>query len=221
MNWENTFADKHAGETCIVIGNGPSLKTVPLQFIRKYKTFGTNRIYLPPMDKIKVDYYVAVNPLVIEQSVDEINAYPAKAKFIAEREAYKIKDCFPLVSQGLRTFSYNPAAYVFEGHTVTYVCLQLAFYMGFETVLLVGVDHSYKTDAAANVETVWQGDDPNHFSSEYFKGVRWNNPDLANSAIAYQLARKAFDNAGRRIVNLTEGTKLDVFEKGTIAEWNR
>lgn len=218
MNWENVFADKHKGETCVIIGNGPSLKSVPLTFLKKYASFGTNRIYLLP--DFTADYYVAVNPLVVEQSVDEINAYKAAAKFITDDFAHEIKGSYSLVSTGLRTFSYNPAAYIFEGHTVTYACLQLAFHMGFETALLVGVDHTYKTDAPPNSETTWSGDDPNHFDPGYFRGARWNNPDLRNSEIAYKLARKAFEDAGRRIINLTKGTKLDVFERGKVSEWS-
>ena len=217
MNWENVFADRHKGKTCVIIGNGPSLKNVPIVFLKKYKSFGTNRIYM--LDSFVPTYYVSVNPLVIQQSAAEINGYPARAKFIADREAHLIPDCYPLVSHGIRTFSYNPAAYIFEGHTVTYVCLQLAFHMGFETALLVGVDHKYKVDGPPNSESVWQGDDPNHFSPDYFRGARWHNPDLRNSEIAYSLAKKAFEDAGRRIVNLTEGTALKVFEKGTVAEW--
>jgi hypothetical protein len=217
MNWENAFADKHKGKTCIVVGNGPSLRDVPLSFLKRYKSFGTNRIYLLP-DFVPT-YYVSVNPLVIQQSAAEINAYPAAAKFIADSEARLVPDCYPLVSTGTRTFSYNPAAYIFEGHTVTYACLQLAFHMGFTTVLLVGVDHTYKMDSAPNAETTWEGDDPNHFDPSYFRGTRWNNPDLRNSEIAYRLARTAFEDAGRKIINCTDGSRLDVFERGTVSEW--
>jgi hypothetical protein len=217
MNWEGMFADKHHGETCVIIGNGPSLRKVPTAFLKKYPSFGTNRIYL--LEGFTPDYYVAVNPLVVQQSVNEINACSAKAKFITAREAHQITDSYPLVPMGTRVFSYNPAAYIFEGHTVTYVCMQLAFHFGFETVLLVGVDHTSQMDAAANVETVWQGEDVNHFSPDYFKGTKWNNPDLKNSEVAYRMARKAFDDAGRRIINLTEGTKLDIFERERLSKW--
>jgi hypothetical protein len=217
MNWENAFADKHAGKTALIIGNGPSLRDVPVKFLKRYKTFGTNRIYL--LENFTATYYASVNPLVIQQSATEINAYGAKAKFIADGEAFRIEGAYPLCSVGNWTFSYNPAAYIFEGFTVTYVCMQLAFHMGFTTVLLVGVDHKFQMNGAPNQETTWQGDDPNHFSPDYFKGTRWNNPDLARSEQAYRLAEKAYRDAGRRIVNLTEGSALDVFEKGTVAEW--
>ena len=35
--------DTHKGETCLVVGNGPSLKKIPKDFLKKYPTFGTNR----------------------------------------------------------------------------------------------------------------------------------------------------------------------------------
>lgn len=217
MNFETNFMDKHAGETAVVIGNGPSLKDVPLSFLRKYPTFATNRIYL--LDKFTATYYVSVNPLVLQQSKDQINAYPAKAKFVAEAYAGEIHGAHGLVSTGAQLFSFNPAAYVYEGFTVTFVCLQLAFFMGFKTVLLVGVDHKYKMDGPANSETTWQGDDPNHFSPDYFKGARWNNPDLERSRQAYMLAEKAFAENKRRILNLTKDSGLDVFKKGKLAQW--
>lgn len=217
MNLETDYQDKHTGETCVIIGNGPSLKNTPLAFLKKYPTFGTNRIYL--LKDFTATYYACINPLVIQQSRDEINAYKAKAKFIAEAHAGDIHGSYGLVSTGAQLFSFNPAAYVYEGFTVTFVCLQLAFFMGFETVLLVGVDHKYKTDGTPNQETTWQGDDPNHFSPEYFKGTKWNNPDLVRSTQAYQLAEKAFRENGRRILNLTPDSALNVFKKESIQKW--
>ncbi len=97
--------------------------------------------------------------------------------------------------------------------------MQLAYYFGFTTVLLVGVDHSYKYDGKPNQEMVMNNDDPNHFDPSYFKGQKWNNPDLEKSEISYNLAKVAFEKDGRRIVNLTPGSKLNVFEKGNLNDW--
>ena len=64
VNWRD-LADKHRGETCLIIGNGPSLNDVPLEFLHKYPSFGTNRIYLK--EGFTPTYYCSVNPLVISQ----------------------------------------------------------------------------------------------------------------------------------------------------------
>lgn len=217
MNMETEFQDIHAGETCIVVGNGPSLKDVPIAFLKKYPSFGTNRIYL--RNGFTPTYYCSVNPLVIEQSAAEINAISCRAKFIAADYASLIPGSYGLVSTGAQLFSFNPAAYIYEGYTVTYVCMQLAFFMGFRTVLLVGVDHKFIMNGTPNAETVWEGNDPNHFDESYFKGARWNNPDLERSAQAYALAEKAFRENKRRILNLTKDTALDVFTKEPLKKW--
>ena len=112
------------------------------------------------------------------------------------------------------TFSPDVSGRVFEGSTVSYVALQLAYYMGFEEVILIGVDHSFTTKGDPNVTIVSNGEDPNHFSAEYFgKGFRWQLPDLEASERAYRMAREAFEASNRRILDATIGGKLDVFPK--------
>lgn len=206
---------KHKGEVGLIIGNGPSLNKVPLNFLKKYPTFGTNRIYM--LDGFQPTYYVSVNPLVIEQSIERINELDS-VKFLPSRFAYG--NTLPLVSHYSPTFSMNPRAYIYEGYTVTYVCMQLAYFMDFDTVLLVGVDHRFEFRGSPNEEVVGDRPDPNHFSKDYFgQGVKWNNPDLEQSEISYQMAKTVFENDNKRIVNLTEGTALNVFEKDEVKNW--
>ena len=38
--------DRHRGERCFILGNGPSLKRTDLSKLRNETTFGLNRIYL-------------------------------------------------------------------------------------------------------------------------------------------------------------------------------
>jgi non-homologous end joining protein Ku len=61
--------------------------------------------------------------------------------------------------------------------------------------------------------------DPNHFDSSYFTNVQWNAPDLAKSELAYKLARRAFEDRGGEIINLSVESALDVFERGDWREW--
>ena len=65
-------------------------------------------------------------------------------------------------------FARDARGRLWEGATVTYVALQLAFHMGFQQVFLVGVDHHFTTQGQANQTVVSEGDDPNHFSPAYF-----------------------------------------------------
>lgn len=212
--WDALKLARH-GDTCIVIGNGPSLNRVPREFLYKYDTFGTNRIYL----KFTPEWYVAVNPLVIQQNLPDIQALESSAKFIGAGLAQHVPGSFRLVSTGAQFFSTAPYKCIWEGYTVTYVALQLAYFMGYRTALLVGVDHRYTFQGRPNEEKLLEGADPNHFDAGYFQGMKWNNPDLEKSEFAYKLARAAYEADGRRIMNLGPDSALEVFEKGEIAEW--
>ena len=86
--------------------------------------------------------------------------------------------------------------------------------LGFEEVILVGVDHSFETKGRSNTTVVSQGDDPNHFHAGYFgKGFRWQLPDLETSERAYRMAHQAYTRSGRQILDATIGGKLAVFPK--------
>jgi hypothetical protein len=189
---------------CVIAGNGPSLNAVPMSMFGRYPVFGTNRCYL----KFVPTWYVAVNPLVIQQNKTEIDALPCK-KFIMGRE----------LKRGRGLFSYYPLKWVQEGYTVTYVCMQLAYWMGYRTVLLVGVDHRYIQTGKPNEQQKMNGDDPNHFDPSYFRGQDWNLADLVKSEMYYGVAKDVFEGDGRRIINLTPNSALDVFEKGELAQW--
>jgi len=204
------------GETCLIIGNGPSLRDVPQEFLNKYDTFGANRIYL----RFVPTFYVAINPLVCEQFAGEIEKLECKAKFIRAEFADQISGSIPLHSRKHPHFSRSPIEQgVHGGFTVTYVALQLAFAFGYRTALLAGVDHRYIFEGAPNEERVLEGDDPNHFDPAYFRGVRWNNPDLAHSETSYKMAKTVFEYDGRRLINLGPDSALDVLERGQLKEW--
>ncbi len=212
------YKNLHKGEKCWILGNGPSLKNFDFSILKGEYVFGTNRIYLA--DYVP-NFYVAVNPLVIEQFHDDINLMDCE-KFIAARfvQDGTVTNAIELYSSTLPCFSRHPDDYVYEGHTVTYVCLQLAYFMGFTTVLLVGVDHSFEFEGDPNALAKAEGKDVNHFHPDYFAdGTLWHNPDLEQSERAYRMAKTVFDDDGRRIINLTPNTNLFVFERGEIAEW--
>ena len=78
---------------------------------------------------------------------------------------------------------------------------------------------TFLSTKTANKEVVSTGNDPNHFTANYFgKGFRWQLPDLYRSEIAYRLARLAFEQNKREIVDATVGGKLDIFRKVNFEE---
>ena len=209
----------HKGQRAFIIGNGPSLKVTDLSKLKNEFTFGLNRIYLMfPELGFDTTYFVSVNDLVIEQCAKDICAL-AMPKFLSWR-SHRFFPSGPLPANFLYTTYDNPSFArdvrwrVWESATVTYVALQLAFHMGFEQIILVGVDHNSNVPGKANTTIISQGDDPNHFNPAYFgKGFRWQLPDFETSEIGYRLARQAYAADGRQVLDATIGGKLTVFPK--------
>lgn len=214
-----TFRNCHEGERCFIIGNGPSLKNTDLQLLRNEITFGMNRIYLIFEELgFPTTYFFAINTLVIEQCASDMRALPMP-KFLTWRSRrWMSEDAGTIFMdtdyRGPESFSTDLTGRVFEGGTVTYVALQTAYWMGFQEVILVGVDHRYSTTGPANATVVSEGRDLNHFHPDYFgRGFRWQLPDLEASERSYRLARAAFEADGRKIVDATVAGQLSVFPK--------
>ena len=210
--------DSHKGERCFVVGNGPSLKNTDLSKLKNDFCIGMNRIFLAA-DELGFcpDILVCVNDLVVEQSVEEFNSLQMPKFFSWRARKWLTMDPwmhFIYTSYTSPRFSTDVTGRVWEGATVTNVCLQLAYHLGFSEVILIGVDHSFATQGKPNTTIQSQGDDPNHFSASYFgKGFRWQLPDLETSELGYRMARQAYEKNGRKILDATVGGKLDIFEK--------
>lgn len=211
----------HKGKRCFIIGNGPSLRKTDLSLLRNEATFGLNRIYLL-FDKLgfQTTYFVSINALVLDQCAADIERL-AMPKFLCWNSRDKIAFQEDTVLLG-RTreigFSTDLTRGFSGGATVTYTALQIAFYLGFSTVILIGVDHSFVTQGKANEAVVSEGDDPNHFDGRYFgKGFKWNLPDLEGSEFEYRLARMQFEADRRQVLDATVDGKLTVFEKADYA----
>ena len=222
--------DIHRGQRGFIIGNGPSLRQTDLTKLRGEYTFGMNRIYiLFPELGFTTTYFLSINDLVIEQCAGEIMALPMpkfltwrshrffkshQPSAISHQPSSFIPPTFLYTTYTGPKFARNAAGRLWEGATVTYVALQLAFHMGFERVILIGVDHSFVSKGEANKTITSQGDDPNHFAPNYFgKGFRWQLPDLETSERAYRMAKAAYEADGRQVLDATVNGKLAVFPK--------
>jgi hypothetical protein len=210
--------DKHHGERCFIIGNGPSLKQTDLSLLNHEYTFGMNRIYLLfEQLGFRTTYFVSVNDYVIEQCANDISKL-TMPKFInwSARQYLKSQEnvIFLRRSENELSFSIDPSKYIYVGATVTYVAMQIAYYMGFKEIILIGVDHSFETKGEPGKLVTSTGGDPNHFSPNYFGlGFRWQLPDLERSEMAYSLAKEQYEKDGRIILDATVNGKLTVFPK--------
>lgn len=217
------YENRHINEPAFIIGNGPTLQTTDPRRIASGVTFGCNAIFL--MTDFIPDYYCVEDVLVAEDRAKIINGLPWTKFFPA--------DCRQWLNNGIffsghrvpeiTAFSTDFAKGIQVNATITYTMLQLAYYMGCDPVYLIGLDHSYKVEPgqAERDRNVLKStaDDPNHFHPAYFgKGLRWHDPRLDRMEVAYRFARKAYETAGRKLLNATAGGELEIFERVPFEE---
>jgi len=220
MGVRANIRDIHYGETCVVIGNGPSLNKVPKEFLDKHITFGSNRIFDLPYTP---NYYCIIDDFMLTDCLPKIKSgWRPKNKMFLRAEC-GIEDNWHIYPVVLNGYSTDVSNFVVMGGTVTFAMLQIATFMGFKKILLVGVDHYYPKSMTGNYGVLTSdGEDPDHFVCEggkpYFKkGRKYARPQ--DTTATYIAASMFFDEFGVECINLTEGSKLDVFKMEDIKEY--
>lgn len=229
LNSIKRFENIHKGKRCFIIGNGPSLNQLDLKLLKNEITFGVNAIYTN-FDKMGFfpTYYFVEDVLVADDRYHEINKYKGSEKFFGHYLTNVLKKDekshvlnvvldYDEKKVDFPRFSTNCSKEIFVGGTVTYLCLQMAYYMGFKEVIMIGFDHNYviPKDAIINGNRITStSDDPNHFSPSYFgAGLKWHDPRVDRMEKAFLKAKKYFEADGRNIFNGTAGGRLEVFER--------
>ena len=234
--------DSHKGEKAVIIGNGPSLNKTDLDLLKGVATFGVNGIYyadqrLPG----PLTFYVVEDTAVFRENTPDVLAYGRTAGTFLLPTLYE-PSCGPeddpvffRMNGGFYKsadpsfcrprFSTNAAEVLYCGQSVTIINLQLAYWMGFSEIALIGMDFSYAVPAGTEIKGnlyTSAGDDPNHFDSRYFgAGKTWKDPKLNRVLANYALAKAVYESDGRRIVNSTVGGALEAFDRVELADFTR
>jgi hypothetical protein len=224
--------NKFKGERCFIIGNGPSLNQIDIKKLNNEYTFGVNGIFYKTQETGFVPYfYVVEDTSVMVDNCIEINKFDTPYKFFPTMYKNYIDNksdaIFFNMNRGfyeerspnycMPRFSMDCSEKIYCGQSVTIMNLQLAYYMGFKEIYLVGMDFSYKIPDTAIVkgkDIISTEDDVNHFHPDYFgKGKSWHDPHLDNVLMNYKMAKIIFEYNERKIINATVGGKLEVFPR--------
>ena len=124
-----------------------------------------------------------------------------------------------------RYWGYSPDVAIGYGGNILYQCLQVAYWHKVQTLLVVGLDHDYFE---------WK-EFPKHFDSRYQRtdklhptqGIPLGSEELTQygqerkeaTNVLFQQALDIFEADERRIINLTEDSQCDVFERGNVDDW--
>jgi len=150
------FYGKHAGETCLIVSNGPNLVHTPPEWF-DYPSFGINRLFKYP--DWKPDYYVGVDqPLWIDYRDEIVKAYDGIPKFMPSTYAHSYDVPDKVIFKHFASSGHyiggwlptNREALTTRGITYQRILgavFQIAAYMGFATMLVIGIQHKPGDDA--------------------------------------------------------------------------
>ena len=212
------FHNIHRGKRCFVVATGPSLTSEDLDTLYKNNEIciSMNAImYGLANTKWRPTYYVISDPNGMFYYKKDILKLEAEAKFISDiawnftqdevsdnmyrwhfiRESFD--DSFPKFSSDFSLGAYYGSTVAYEGG------LQLAAYMGFSEIYLLGTDLS-------------KGGKTYHFYDEAnlsfgFRSVV--NKSYSRIIKSYLSAKKYADEHNIKIYNATRGGYLEVFER--------
>ncbi|MCB1396695.1 MAG: glycosyltransferase [Rhodobacter sp.] len=224
----NAIRNRHAGQRCFVLGNGPSLKVEDLELLKNEVTFAANKIYLCFNETQWRPTYYSVEDLLVAQNCQaEIMALSGMTKifpdhmlrFLPRRANHHYARWLPPADNRVqyREFSRDLTKGICWGSTITYSMLQMAVHMGFREIYLLGLDHSYVEPSTKQDGALVSEGEVNHFHPDYRKpGERWHMPVLDRLEASYTHARDYCDSIGVKVWNASRFSKLEVFPRADL-----
>lgn len=225
-----SLKDKYYGQACFIVGNGPSLRVEDLENIKDkgIPSIGANSVYkLFDKTNWRPTYYVFQDQQMIDGLAKYFPNFINKCEgIVVRRDAYRQIDSsiikneklfLPRLVMKIRKdnffdFSSDIAKCAYDGCTVTYLMIQLAYYMGFKKIFLIGIDHNFpkEFDREGNIITTKK---EKFHAFEDNKDIILNPGRVIESTYAYQSANEFLTKAGVEIYNSTRGGKLEVFPR--------
>lgn len=214
----------HEGERCFLIGNAPSLTYEDLGKLRGEITFGCNSLCKAfPELGFSTTYFCFLDWRVYKLHKEIFEGMRLenvfyRFSFNALRGANPVwEKAIPFNSLGhynyrkgvTRKFSTKPYEKVYDGYTVIYAMMQIAVYMGFKELYLLGVDCDYSG-----------GKNNNHFVGSDTEHVTNSEINYAQEKMgqAFETAEAFAEEHGVRIFNCSRGGKLKVFIQKDLDE---
>lgn len=215
------FENKYNGERCFIIATGPSLTIDDLEKLKDEYTFGVNSIIkLFDETDFRPDFYGIQDKFVYGAMQDVIKSTKFKTAFCADiiAKEYEVpSDFIPFPYNGEyhlyngkpgeynAKFSDNAYEIVYDGYSITYSLIEIAVYMGFKEIYLLGCDCSYPKGSKSHV-----------VESGFVDKNAASNP--IRMRVGYKCAKDYADSHGIKIYNATRGGELETFERVDLDE---
>lgn len=204
------FHNIHSG-VCLLVGNGENLKLTPPEWFR-YPSFGMNTIHL--YDGWNPDYYTAVDNRIwreFRNAIEEKFADIPKFIPFPDLDIWQGKNFYRFYHRAGTLIQYPPTSSTLLSDGLVFgnimqVAMQIAAWMGFTTLLLIGVHHK-------------PGQARNHFWG-VDKGMH-EAPPVQQWLDEYDQLTRHFRRHGIQILNISEDTHVPetILPRGDWREW--
>lgn len=227
--------DSHKGESCFIIGLGPSLTSQDLDSLHDSNmfTFSMNRCYrMFPHTSWRPNFYFISDPAILNDEImQEINrlislkipVLYSKNLFpgtMPKEAIYYKPDLEYLIMRGSKNrkfssqrfpleFSQDASKRIYDGHTCVISILQLAYFMGFKRCFPLGVDCGAKR--SATYSSMMGASD----NSVYLDNNR-NNLLIDDFSMLYQDMKEK--HISLDVLNCTRGGVLEVFPRISLED---
>lgn len=219
-----SLKNAHKGERCFIVATGPSLTIEDLMALQGEVVMGVNSL-VKLIDKLpyEIKYFGIQDSLVYNKIGSLIERSSLKTVFVTDKIYAKSKQLvdnkyirFPLYScrhaihgemMPLASgFTNDPSKVVYSGYSITFSMLQIAVYMGFSEIYLLGCDCNYDT-RGGNQHFVESGHVDKYASSVGERMI-----------YAYKVAKEWLENnrPDVKVYNATRGGMLEVFPRKTV-----
>ena len=225
-----SLKDSKLGQDCVIIGNGPSLTTYDLEGLSSYDTFATNRIYaIFPSTTWRPKYYIAIDNNILNDNLEAIIEVEADIKFLNYTVKKQTRNKVQKNTKYINIFGryvLSPASYETKrikydvsksfslSYSVTGIAIELAVYMGYKNIYLIGVDHSYTNTIRKDGKLKKTEGVKDYFGELKSKSYSIQYTDAVDSY--YRALRKHAEKYGCHVLNATRGGKLEIFDRVDI-----
>lgn len=223
LGLEKRFAElkgSKAGKRCFIIGNGPSLTASDLDKLVQEDCFASNYIYkIFDQTAWRPKYYI-LKDRHLNVPTEAVDSLDVETIFIGDyywrfHNTFKRKDLIcihehAVEEDGIKV-SEDISRYLCTGFTVSFAHMQIAAYMGYKEIYLLGFDHSYASELQKDGSIKKKASLETHF----YKGGTANETTAYIQGItrAYEVFRDYAREHGITVKNVTRGGKLEIFER--------
>lgn len=229
----------HRNDRLFVLCSGPSIQKMDLTVLKDEITMAVHSFYLhKDIRTIQPAYYCnaqweyneKITEKVVEKYLKDLKKHVGKSQyFFSIREKEIVDRIWPFASDETNYYYYGKDSILYEEvdlcqgimpvHSVPVICIQLAIYMGFKEIYLLGTEHDflatkkyayfYDRKKSVTGDTDITTDENNNLIMKYSDALAdtyalWEN---------YKVVKRIAEKNNIKIYNATVGGALDLFPR--------